>query len=347
MSSTAASRRSVRVLVIDDSAFMRTALSRMIASESGFEVVGTAASGMEGLDKIAALNPDIVTLDVQMPGIDGLATLRLIMHCFPRPVIMVSATAEKDAEITFNALSAGAFDYVPKQLSPTSLEIAHIRADLIHKIRSAAEQSESRRTYGPFPTPEILAIATSTGGPRALEQILPVFPRDLPIPILIVQHMPPGFTATFARRLDSLCAIQVCEASQRQLIEPGVAYLAPAGFHMRVQSRLSDLRNTIFLNALPNHALHIPSADIVMQSVAMVFGNRALGLILTGMGSDGAQGMKAIFEAGGLTIGQDEASCAVYGMPKACAELGILHLLLPLSEIPAQILQATRQRKPA
>jgi two-component system, chemotaxis family, protein-glutamate methylesterase/glutaminase len=239
MSSTAASRRSVRVLVIDDSAFMRTALSRMIASESGFEVVGTAPSGMEGLDKIAALNPDIVTLDVQMPGIDGLATLRLIMRRFPRPVIMISAAAEKDGEITFNALSAGAFDYVPKQLSPTSLEIAHIRADLIHKIRSAAEQSESRRNgvparkppqtvrfknfCGPFPTPEILAIATSTGGPRALEQILPVFPRDLPIPILIVQHMPPGFTATFARRLDSLCAIQVCEASQRQLIEPGVA----------------------------------------------------------------------------------------------------------------------------
>jgi two-component system, chemotaxis family, protein-glutamate methylesterase/glutaminase len=352
----------IRVLVVDDSAFMRTALARMIASDPAFEVVATAGSGSCALEKIASLNPDVVTLDVEMPGLDGLGTLRCIMNQFPRPVIMVSATTEKDAAVTFDALGAGAFDYVPKQLSPTSLDIVHIRSDLLAKIRAASllrrptptcpsrkptRSSESKARVASSTAPEIVALGTSTGGPKALEQILPRFPSDLSIPILIVQHMPPGFTASFAQRLDRLCSITVCEALHGQPIQAGTAYIAPAGQQMRIERHLSGLYPIICLDAGPDNAVHVPSVDILMQSVARIFKNRSMGVILTGMGSDGAEGMTAIYRQGGLTIGQDQASCAVYSMPRACAELGVLIRTVPLSDIPAEILQATRSRRRA
>lgn len=351
-----ATRPLARVLVVDDSAFMRTALARMIASESAFAVVGTACDGSDALEKIALLDPDVVTLDVEMPHLDGLATLRQIMQRFPRPVIMISAATEENAEITLNALSAGAFDYIPKQLAPTSLDIDHVRADLIAKIRAAASarrsgrgeslskkpvQSfgmESRRSASGVPA--VVAIGTSTGGPKALEHILRCLPRDFGLPILIVQHMPPGFGAAFARRLNAMCAITVREAAQLEVAQPGIAYLAPAGLHMRLTRRLSDLRAVISLDAEPTDALHIPSIDVLMKSVAETYKDRSLGIILTGMGSDGAEGMKAIYRAGGLTIGQDEASCTVYGMPRVCAESGVLCQTVALLEIPAQIMQA-------
>jgi two-component system, chemotaxis family, protein-glutamate methylesterase/glutaminase len=350
----------VRVLVVDDSAFMRAALTRMIQSEPAFEVVGTANSGSEALRKIAALDPEIVTLDVEMPGLDGLATLRQIMQRFPRPVIMVSAITEKNAEITFNALSAGAFDYVPKQMSSSSLEIAHIRSDLITKIYAAAQTRKPRalpeRKLPQAHKPElalshcgsaVIAIGASTGGPRALQEVLTPLPAGFQVPILVVQHMPAGFTTTFADRLDTLCAIQVREARQGEIASPGVAYIAPAGFHMRVHRRASDGRIAISLDKEPSSVLHMPSVDILMKSVAQIYRSRALGVIMTGMGSDGAEGMQAIYREGGITIGQDESSCTVYGMPRACAELGILTRVVPLSEMADQIMQSTRQRKPA
>lgn len=353
-------RPPIRVLVVDDSAFMRTALSCMIASESGLEVVATATSGADALEKIPLLNPDVVTLDVEMPGLDGLATLQRIMHRFPRPVIMVSAATEKSAEVTFNALSAGAFDYVPKQLSETSLDIDHIRSDLIAKILAAvrapnATHPDSRKPPQPAafdapgsPTPmipDVVAFGVSTGGPKALQEILPRLPHDLPVPILIVQHMPAGFTAPFAQRLNGLCSITVCEATHRELILPATAYIAPTGLHMRVARRLSDSRAVISLDPNPNNALHVPSVDVLMDSVATMYGNRALGVIMTGMGSDGALGMKAIYRAGGFTIGQDKASCTVYGMPRACAEQGILSRVVPLAEIPREIIRVTRRKR--
>ena len=352
----------VRILIVDDSAFMRAALTRMIKSEAGFEVVGTASSGKDALEKIPALDPDVITLDVQMPGIDGLETLRQIMTHFPRPVIMVSASTGRDAEITFNALSAGAFDCVPKQMSSSSLEIAHIRSDLISKVHAAYQARRSRPPSLPRKPPQpahlrvatlhgvspaIVAMAASTGGPRALEQILPRFPRDFPIPILIVQHMPASFLTSFTQRLHSLCSIDVHEAGNKEILRPGAGYVCPAGLHMRVQRH--SLRPQVFISLDKNPAdvLHIPSADVLMESVAKVYGNRALGVILTGMGSDGLQGMKAIHAAGGLTLGQDEATCTVYGMPRACAEVGVLIRVVPLLDIPGEILQAVRRRMPA
>lgn len=352
----------VRVLIVDDSAFMRQALSRMIASEPDFEVVGTAFDGNSALEKIATLDPDVVTLDLEMPGLSGIDTLRCIMDRFPRPVVVISVSVEKDAHITLKALTAGAFDCLPKQLSASSLEIGHIRDDLLAKLRAAARQRRSqdppvagRKPPLPVPTVRspsssdlaIVAIGASTGGPRALEQILPVLPQNFPAPLLIVQHMPRGFTADLARRLDSLCAIEVREAAHGDSVLPGVAYLAPAGQHLRVVYDRATSSGILVLNNEPAHALHIPSIDVMMLSVADAFGRHTLGVILTGMGADGAEGMAAIHRCGGITIGQDQKSCAVYGMPRVCAEMEILSYTLPLSEIPRKMIETTRRRKHA
>jgi two-component system chemotaxis response regulator CheB len=360
-------RSRISVLVVDDSAFMRTALARMISSDPDLQIAGTACDGTEALEKIASLDPDVVTLDVEMPRLGGLETLRCIMAEWPRPVIMVSATTVNDAEITFNALGAGAFDYVPKRLSPQSLDIPHIQAELIAKIKGAAQSARSHSALRvprkppqaaaanegePFPvtpqsvTPGIVAIGISTGGPKALEEILPLFPRDLSVPLLIVQHMPPGFTAPFAQRLNALCTVQVREATHGEIVYPGVVYIAPSGIHMTVERR-SASQAAICLTSHPGNCPHTPSIDVMMQSVAATFQRLAMGVIMTGMGADGALGMKAIRREGGLTVGQDEASCAVYGMPRVCAESGVLQRVVPLSEIPRYIVQTTRQYRRA
>jgi two-component system, chemotaxis family, protein-glutamate methylesterase/glutaminase len=351
----------VRVLIADDSAFMRTALSRMIASEAGLEVAATARSGSDALQKIASTDPDVVTLDLEMPGLNGLETLREIMKRFPRPVIVVSAAIEKDSEIAFDALSAGAFDYIPKQIAATSLEITHIRSELIAKIRSAGSHrrtdpdsqnkkpvlSDSNMTGQRAPVPpEIVAIGASTGGPRALQDLLPRLPGNLPVPLVIVQHMPIGFTSMFAARLNRLCSISVREARDQEPLQRGVAYIAPAGRHMLIK-QAPDSQSLISLESSPVDTPYVPSVDVLMKSVAAVYGSRAAGVIMTGMGSDGAEGVKAIYDSGGLTIGQDKASCVVYGMPRVCARLGILTSVLPVSQIAAELVHATAQRRRA
>jgi two-component system, chemotaxis family, protein-glutamate methylesterase/glutaminase len=346
-----------RVLVVDDDSGMRAALEARFIRR-GWRV-DTAASAREAMEKFRrGMHPLIVT-DIRMPGEDGFFVMREAQAMTAHTaVILLTAYANIPEAVT--AMKNGACDYVPKQMSSTSLEITHIRMDLISKIRAASQSpgARSRHPLGRKPplsvksptqafrvAPAIVAIATSTGGPKALEQILPCFPADFSLPILIVQHMPAGFTTTFARRLHSLCKLDVREAVHGEVVRPAVAYICPAGLHMRVQYTGSQVQ--ILLSTDPMDAIHIPSADILMESVANVYRNRALGVIMTGMGSDGAEGIKHIYRAGGLTLGQDENTCTVYSMPRACAERGVLTQIVPLLEIPAEILHATRQRKPA
>lgn len=345
----------IRVLVADDSAFMRTAMTRMIESDPGLRVVGSATNGVEALDLIASLQPDVLTLDIEMPRMTGLEVLRKLMPENPLPVIMISSLTQDGAEATLEAFDLGAFECIPKQLSYASLDIVKIRDQLVAKIKAAATSFKARprktalaapapqaallRPAAPAVRPCIVALGTSTGGPKALQQILPQLPADLPVGVVVVQHMPPGFTGPFAKRLDSLCKVRVHEANHEETIEAGTVLIAPAGSHLTVYRR-THTRYAVCLGKIPANTLHIPSVDVMMLSVAEVFGALAMGVILTGMGADGAQGMRLIYEKGGHTLGQDEATCAVYGMPRSCAELGILRRVVPLEHVPTEIVHA-------
>src|SRR5947208_1776324 len=338
----------IRVLVADDSAVMRVALSRVIESSPALQVCGTARNGLETLEKVRQLRPDVVTLDVEMPLLNGLEVLKRIMKEFPRPVIMLSSLTQEGAEVTIEALSVGAFDYLPKSEAGRALDPQRFKRDLIEKIEAAAHSSLARHfhptTYMPAgsvsemspvdelqPVPEVIVIGTSTGGPKALQEILPQLPSDLPVGMVVVQHMPPGFTAPFAKRLDSLSKLKVFEAKQGDVVGPGTVCIAPAGQHATL-SRKPGSRAMVCLADGPAGTVHKPSVDVTMLSVAETFGRHALGIIMTGMGSDGLQGMTAIRNAGGMTIGQDEATCAVYGMPRCCAENGVLQRVVPLPQ---------------
>jgi two-component system, chemotaxis family, protein-glutamate methylesterase/glutaminase len=404
--SSSAGHPQVTVLIADDSAFMRTSLTRMIESDEGLSVIGTAQTGLEALAKINSLQPDVVTLDIDMPGMDGLQTLKRVMSDRPRPIIIVSSLARGGAEATIEALALGAFDCIAKSLSYGSEDVLKVQNELIGKIKAAAAAGISaarlpqssnaplhlaaaaghyggdvqvgevragqlqagnlqapevvakralvqhapvrgvpakRSAATTAQVPSIIAIGTSTGGPKALQEILSALPGNLSVPIIIVQHMPLGFTGPFAKRLDALCALEVHEAANGELIESGHVYVAPAGKHLTVRRRnVSEV--TVSLSLLPRNVLHIPSVDVMMSSVAEVFHGSAMGIILTGMGGDGAQGMQAIFRAGGRTLGQDQASCVVYGMPRSCEELGVLSEVVALADIPSRILAAARHR---
>ena len=351
----------MRILIAEDD----EALARFVRQglEGEHYAVDVFPDGEQARAAATEFEYDVVILDLNLPKLDGVSVLRHLRSKKPSVPVLV-LTQRTRVEDRVQCLDTGADDYVPKQLSAASLDILHIRSDLVVKIRAAAHSRKSpdaaavpakkppqssqpeSRSPGSLAAPAIVALGTSTGGPKALQEILPLFPPDLSVPILIVQHMPAGFTAPFAQRLNSLCSIAVREATHREPIEPGVAYIAPSGTHMSVK-RLSDSRAILCLDAQPDNALHIPSVNVLMNSVAESYKSLALGVIMTGMGSDGAEGMNAIHRHGGLTIGQDQATCTVYGMPRACAEMGILSRVVPLSQIPAQILLATRYRKRA
>ena len=351
----------IRVLVTDDSAFMRTALTRMIQSDPALEVIGAAHNGKDALEKIARLDPDVITLDIEMPLLNGLGVLRHLRDQNPKPVIMVSSLTQAGAEATLEAFELGAFDCVAKTRSFATLDILQIREDLISKIKAAAEAKRSlpkpvRRAVRPSAprkvrfsnrvlrheglAPSVVALGTSTGGPKALQEILPLLPADLSAGIVIVQHMPEGFTGPFAQRLDARSQLQVREAVDGEPVAPGVALIAPATWHLTFVRASASLFN-VRLAKEPANALHRPSVDVMMLSAAEVCGSQAMGVIMTGMGADGALGMKAIHERGGFTLGQDESTCAVYGMPRSCAEMGVLDRVVPLSQIPEEIVHAT------
>jgi len=341
----------VRVLVVDDSALMRKLIPQMLAADPSIEVVGTAMDGTFCLKKIEELQPNVVTLDLQMPGMNGIDTLKEVMRRHPLPVIVVSSHSTEGASITFKALGLGAFDFVTKPQDAT-LHMADAARELIAKIKAAADckivrpgtlRAEPARLEkitpgksGPLPS-RTVAIGISTGGPQALEFLLAQLPSDFPGTMLVVQHMPSGFTEMFARRLDDLCALRVKEAQSGDMLQAGRVLICPGSRHMTVK-RL-PMGDVVVLNDEAPVNGHRPSVDVLFRSVAEEFGRLAIGVLMTGMGEDGAQGLGEVKKAGGMTIAQSEESCVVYGMPKAAVERGYVTRVVAL-DVLASTLQA-------
>lgn len=353
----------IRVLIVDDSPFMRKALERMLVAAEDIQVVGTARDGLDALEKIPQLKPDIVTLDVEMPRMDGLTCLKKIMVDHPLPVLMVSSLTQEGAQATLEALALGALDFIPKESSLASGSILQIQQDLQEKVRKLARsprfrkpgikppppavrpgfsapaplQGLSRPMTSPAgiiaggPMAELFAIGCSTGGPKALQDLLPALPKGLPVPCLIVQHMPASFTKPFAERLNSICQVEVKEAEHGETARPGTVYIAPGGIHLNFRQRGSQA--IIELNPEPADSLHKPSVDVMFQSIAQECTKQVLAMILTGMGSDGARGMQMLKAKGAHTLAEAEESCIVYGMPKAAFERGCVDQVAPLQEM--------------
>lgn len=352
----------IKVLVVDDSAFMRRAISTMLSKDSQIEVVAAARNGEEALELIKAKKPDVVTLDIEMPVMDGLTALEKIMQEFPRPVIMVSSLTTEGAEATLKALDLGAVDFIPKQLSKVSLEIVKIEQELIAKVKSVAKKKslisqletkkivkrelkplkklaktkEKSLSYkGQKQIRDIVAIGVSTGGPPVVQKILELLPADFPAAILIAQHMPAAFTGPFAKRLDEACPLEVKEAEDGEFIKAGKVLVAPGGKHLKIQQKVTHIEARV--SEFPREALYKPSVDVLFSSVARSVGKRGVGVVLTGMGSDGAKGAKELKQKEGRLIAQREDSCVVYGMPRAVVEAGLSDAIASPEEIPEKI----------
>ncbi|MBP2654933.1 MAG: response regulator receiver modulated CheB methylesterase [Firmicutes bacterium] len=343
----------IKIIVVDDSAFMRKVLSDLFAAEMDFTVVDVARNGQEAIDKVKLLKPDVVTLDVEMPVLDGISALEVIMREVPTPVVMVSSLTKDGADATIRALENGAVDFVAKSAGPIS-NIDNIRTEIVAKCRAAARANVNKlqkfqavrppaSEYKLSPSfsvavkEQIVAIGTSTGGPRALQELVTRLPGNLPCGVVIVQHMPPGFTKSLANRLDSLCALSVKEAEHNDVVKPGSVLIAPGDYHMTVER--DGTRTVVKLNQGPPIGSHRPSVNPLMESVAKIYGSLATGVILTGMGSDGARGMQEIKQSGGYTIAEDQSTTVVFGMPKSAIELGIIDKVVPLPAIASEIVR--------
>lgn len=342
----------LRVLVVDDSALMRKLIPQILERDSSIHVVGTAMDGAFALKKIQELRPHVVTLDLEMPRMDGIETLKEITKRFKLPVIVVSAHTTQGATATFKALSMGAFDFVAKPHDALSAHMDAIATELINKIKVAAHAELTRIRPEPEvapmvrprkspqshpPATKVIAIGISTGGPNALQYLLSQLPADFPAAILVVQHMPEGFTELFARRLDECCNIDVREAQSGDLLLAGRALICPGNRHMKV--RRLPLGDIVTLNDDQRVNGHRPSVDVLFRSVANEFGRDCVAVLMTGMGEDGAEGMNAVKSMGGMTIAQSEDSCVVFGMPKAAIERGYATRVVSLDAL-ANTLQA-------
>lgn len=351
----------VRVLVVDDSALMRGLLSEMINAAPDMEVVGAASDAVMAREMIKALNPDVLTLDFHMPKMDGLEFLDRLMRLRPMPVVMVSAFTEAGSETTLKALELGAVDFIGKPRADGVKRMEEYAEELVDKIRaaksarlrrppmtglsaSAASVSGVAAGGAVFPraaaSSKIIFVGASTGGTEAIKEFLQGVPADGP-PILIVQHMPESFTASFARRLDSLCAPRVLEAQGNEKIEPGHVYIAPG--HSHLQIRRAPTGYVTELLSTPPVNRHRPSVDVLFDSAATLVGRQAVGVILTGMGKDGAQGLLRMRQAGARTLGQDEASCVVYGMPREAFLIGAVEEQSSLDEMARRTLAAANR----
>jgi two-component system chemotaxis response regulator CheB len=338
----------VRVLIVDDSALMRQLISTMLSADPEIEVVGTAPDPHVARERIKALNPDVVTLDVEMPRMDGVTFLRKIMSLRPMPVVMISTLTQAGAEVTLEALEIGAVDFIAKPVHDVASAMGELAEELQSKVKAAARSSVRVRPSHPSPakrprpllnrsTGKIVVIGASTGGVEALKDVLMRLPADCP-PILVTQHMPATFTPAFARRLDNECPMAVSEATNNARVEAGHAYIAPGGYHLELVRSGSHLACSVHDG--PAVSGHRPSADVLFRSAARVAGATSIGVILTGMGKDGAEGLLELRQAGAMTLGQDEASSLIYGMPRVAFERGAVIRQLPLSEIADAIIDA-------
>jgi len=350
--------KKIRVLIVDDSAFMRTAIERMLKEDPLLEIVGSASNGQEAIEKVQRLRPSVVTMDIEMPIMDGLHALREIMRICPVPVIMVSSMTQAGAKVTLDALDLGAFDYVGKPGSGFTSNILMLKQDLLAKIRAAADslprqprlkivevvpKRQTAQGEGNTVIDWVVVIGASTGGPPAIQQILSGIAANLSAPIVIAQHMPGSFTGAFAQRLNLLCNIRIKEAIDGEILQRSVAYICPGDAQTRFRRR-EDGRYQFFITSNETEKeRYAPCIDATFFSAAECFGRKALGIILTGMGEDGVRGLKNLKLVGGLTIGQDRATSIVYGMPRAALEQGAVTRILALSDIANEIELALRQ----
>jgi two-component system, chemotaxis family, protein-glutamate methylesterase/glutaminase len=347
----------VRVLVVDDSALMRKLIPQILEADASIQVVGTAMDGNFGLKKIDDLKPQVITLDLEMPGMSGLEMLKEIMRRHRLPVIVVSSHSTQGASVTLQALSLGAFDFVAKPQDVWA-RMPQIAQELIAKIKAAAQSRGVRFARVPEPQPpiekpsldskklpaKVVAIGISTGGPQTLQYVLSQLPADFPGSIVVVQHMPEGFTEMFARRLDEVCSIGVKEAQSGDLLLAGRVLICPGNRHLKVK-RL-PLGDVAVLSDDPRVGGHRPSVDVLFKNLAEEFGPNGVAVLMTGMGDDGAQGMGAVKAAGGMTIAQSEESCVVFGMPKAAIERGYAVRVVGLDALTNTLMaQCTQDRK--
>lgn len=343
----------IKVLVVDDSAFIRKVISRILGKDDGIQVVGTAENGVEALEKIEALRPDVVTMDVEMPRMNGIEALKKIMSTKPLPVIMLSGLTQEGANVTLDALNMGACDFITKDSGNAGVGLFRIETELLRKVKDVAR----RRVRMPAPKSEIktqkrsavergscsvngerevVSLGASTGGPPALQHILTSLSKSFPVPLVIAQHMPKLFTQSFAERLNNLSQITVKEAENREPLRPGIALVAPGDSHMAIRRKG---REAFVELVTDDRYIYRPSVDLLMDSVARAYDSRVVGVILTGMGSDGLAGFREIRSRHGYVIAQDEETCVVYGMPRVVIEAQLADVVLPIQKIPEEIVK--------
>ncbi|MDF2177099.1 chemotaxis response regulator protein-glutamate methylesterase [Aliiglaciecola sp. CAU 1673] len=339
----------IKVLVVDDSALIRQLLGEIIRQAPGMELVGTAQDAYVAREMVNAHAPDVITLDIEMPKVDGLTFLDRLMKARPTPVLMISTLTEAGAEATLRALELGAVDYIAKPKIGVAQGIEEYRNLILDKIRTCA-RAKVKRVDKPVSAPppsnlslsteKLIAIGASTGGTEAIKEVLIRLPANSPA-VLITQHMPPGFTTTYAKRLDGLCAMRVAEAKDGERVLPGHAYLAPGSLHMVIEKSGADYR--IKLLDTERVSGHKPSVDVMFQSLAKVAGRNLVAMLLTGMGKDGAEGLAEIHRQGAFTLAQDEQSCVVFGMPKEAIRLGAAAEVLPIDRIAPRVIEQLRK----
>ena len=369
----------IKILIVDDSIFMRKALETLLSGEPDMEIVGMAKNGLEAIEMAEQFKPDVITMDIEMPTMDGITALERIMKSNPTPVIMVSSLTKEGADATLKALDLGAVDFMTKDSQ--SFGGADIEKGLKDKIRKFAKNKglvrllthaapSAATSSQPFKIPaatphihttniatpfahathadgttrvvvnktgikKVVALGTSTGGPQSLQKVIPLLPADLGVPVVITQHMPPNFTQSLATRLNTLSKVEVVEAQGKEKLEPNVVYIAKGGFHLKFQKVGASVYTE--LSTEPSDVFNIPGVDIMVDSIAEIYGKECLGVIMTGMGSDGCKGLKNLKNMGGTIIAQNEPSCIVYGMPRAVVDAGIADEIVPLDEIAARI----------